>query len=148
MQFDLNNFTTLKPKPAVGRQKSTVPLVSFSKSGISFNSYIMRNSNIVKKYVQCRVDAASGKMAFIFSEDKMPDSYKVNIPKKGTMFGETASVPAQSVLKWLNEETDLLNTSVFHYRFKPEISESQNACMVDLKDPYSKTKKTEQKNRE
>lgn len=66
MQFNLSNFTTLKPKPAVGRQKSTVPLISFSKTGISFNSYIMRNTSIVKKYVQCKIDAASGKMAFIF----------------------------------------------------------------------------------
>ncbi|WP_301875971.1 hypothetical protein [Limosilactobacillus oris] len=147
MQFNLSNFTTLKPKPAVGRQKSTVPLISFSKTGISFNSYIMRNTSIVKKYVQCKIDAASGKMAFIFSEDKMPDSYKVNIPKKGTMFSGTATVPAQSVLKWLNEETDLINTNIFHYRFKPEISESQSACMVELKDPYSKTKRTE-KNKE
>lgn len=148
MQFNLNNFTTLKPKPAVGHQKATVPLVSFSKTGISFNSYIMRNTNVVKKYVQCKIDAASGKIAFIFSEDKMPDSYKVNIPNKGTMFAGTANFAASSVLKWLNEETDLLNTNIFRYRFKPEISESQSACMVSLRDPYSKTKRTDKEHKE
>ena len=78
----------------------------------------------------------------------MPDSYKVNIPNKGTMFAGTANFAASSVLKWLSEETDLLNTNIFRYRFKPEISESQSACMVSLRDPYSKTKRTDKEHKE
>ena len=144
MQFDLNNFTTLKPQPVAGRQKPTVPLVSLTRTGITFNSYIMNNSNVIKQFVQVRLDPGTGKMAFVFSDERVMNSYKVSIPEKRKMFAGTVTIGARSVIKYLNEETDLINTDIFRYRFKAEISEGQSAVMIDLRNPYRKTRKSTQ----
>lgn len=145
MQFDLNNFTTIKPNPVAGRKKVTVPLVSITKTGFSFNSYICNNFNVIKRFVQVKVDVSRGKLAFIFSDERQLGSYKMNIPKKGEMFSGTASTAAHSVIVFLNRETDLINTEVYRYRFKAEIGEAQSVIMVDLKDPYQKSKKSKQR---
>lgn len=140
MQLNLNNFTTIKPKSSFGRQRSTVPLVGVTKNGFSFNSFLMWEENIVKDYVQIKLDVASGQLAFIFSNEKALNSYKVSIPKKGEMFSGLATLTAHTVLNYLNEETDLVNTTIYKYKFKPEIDEAQNAMVISLKDPYQKSK--------
>lgn len=142
MQFDLNNFTTLKPKPACRRSRVTAPVVSITNSGFSFNSYIVNKLDVVKQFVQIKLDTAEGKMAFVFFDERTLGSYKVSIPRKGQLYNGVASTTAHSVISYINEETDLLNTDVYKYRFKADVSESQSALMIDLLDPYQKSKKS------
>lgn len=139
MEFNLNNFTTIK-KQALGPRKATEPFVSLGRTGFTFNSYIVNRTSIIKKFVQIKVDAASGKIAFVFSPFQLENSFKVSVPKKDEAFKGSASTTSKAVTNYLNDETDFVNTSIYRYRFKAEISEEQGIVMIDLRDPYTKKK--------
>lgn len=140
MKFDLNNFTIIKKR--VNRStKVSEPLVSLGQTGFTFNSYLIKHTSVVNKYVQIRVDAALGKVAFIFSTYRLDDSFTVSTPggEKSVHLG-SASVTSRSTVNYLNRKTDLVNTSVYRYRFMAKISEEQGIIMIDLLNPYTKEK--------
>lgn len=140
MEFNLNNFTTLKKQHAGNGIKATKPLVSMNKSGFTFNSYISKNTDILKDFCEIKVDVASGKLAFVFLPAATDESYKVNIRRSNVAYSGTAVIASKTIIRWFNSETDFVNTDIYRYRFEAEISEDQGIIMINLRDPYIKTK--------
>lgn len=140
MEFNLNNFTTLKKQHAGNGIKATKPLVSMNKSGFTFNSYISKNTDILKDFCEIKVDVASGKLAFVFLPAATDESYKVNIRRSNVAYSGTAVIASKPIIRWFNSETDFVNTDIYRYRFEAEISEDQGIIMINLRDPYIKTK--------
>ena len=140
MKFNLNNFTTLKKQCAGNGIKPTKPLVSMSKNGFTFNTYITKNTDVLKNFCEIKVDTVSGKVAFVFLPAATDESYKVNIRRSKVAYSGIAVVSSKQIIRWFNSETDFVNTNIYRYRFEAEISEDQGIIMIDLRDPYIKTK--------
>lgn len=141
MKFDLSNFKTLEKSHGFGIPKSTTPIVSISKNGFSFNSYLVKQTDVIKNFVQIKLDPVMGKIAFVFSDEEMDNSYSTGIRKKDEQFSGMAHVSASKVIRYLNNETDFINADHFRYKFKPQISEEQHILLVDLTEkPYERKK--------
>ena len=135
MKFDLNDFQIVEKQSFGGKRAATQPFVGIDKHGITFNVYIGKHYAFAhQKYAQVFIDSAAQKLAVVFFDKFDPNSFKVMRSNKS----DGTHISTSALCKHLTENTDLINTNVFRYKFVPEIDNEQQIIMIDLKNPFSK----------
>lgn len=133
------NWDKFKPlRRSYGRNKQQPPLVSITKTSISFNKPIQKD-NFISRNVE--IETAPGpQILFIFKDHASENTYRVTLDKGG------ARISSAGFALRIAEMADL-RTKLFHYKFRPTYySPEERRLVINLADkPYSKVSVKEHK---